>query len=872
MKTLNVIYTLLILNTLIVSGYAAGEPVCTKDGLCFEIIVKNPLDIDPIDDQEWGDASSLIKVVRNLRWSLLSYDDYKTEARINHMKRLLRGAKIRIGGTDGKELEVLSEKIDGLQDTSVIHAIDDFYFCTIRVAVGNPQRTFDLTVRKFNDMDLAVRDIKEITKTEFSLWQPNELSHENKEESSEEPSSVIIPVPILTQELLDAAYDHIEEWKNKLFNMASTWAGGDCDERIKQIESVLQELETTVKELEKANLENDAIKYFFQNQLAKQLIEIERLTQTVETCQTNYEKLEKECKIENEKKDKAIIEAQLLLDAANQEIEELKKLKEIGHGNENKIQGTGEVSLEELVKETNQLMDTLKNKTVNICHQQAEVKEVEFIFQKLKATLQKLLDKSKGDPELFKEFWNWKKAYQRMEEMYKANQEQCLESSRLLIQTATQELQELLKAYDNAVESRNKLDSECYNAKATQLEIAFQKSKASLRKLEENQITENILKDDLNTQRLVLMEIEKWIQKYQLEQRLCLMVKQLAALEERTTVLHQEITQLNAQPAQAQQQGLQGLEDNIPVYIDKSSKRIDDSQKFELMIVGSCGKENPVGLLLNEMIDGMNFSGFAGKDGVLKNNGKLLVINNGMEPGVLIGKDLDTATQLKVKGTNSNEYTVQISVELKDADEILQLDTVSGLSESYKQKPKAYFVKIVNISKIPDKKVWITAEGTPTAASLKSNIYNQTRSEEICKTHTELLKMGYPVYLENQYFNKHYYSFWLEHESFYTTKLDILPSEIQKNKFIGYADEKGHLIKHSQINLIIAGHNAYTDIYLEMGQITLNRVESADRTKKFDVTLEVVPFNVPLIGCNESATGFKVRIIKVDPHQTQQKY
>lgn len=285
MKTLKIIYAILILNALVVSGYAACEPVCTKDGLCFEIIVKSPLNPDPIDDQKWGEACFFESVFRKLQWALL-YDDDKEEARIEHMKRLLWGAKIRVGGVGGKELEVVSEQADGAQDRAIISSVDDYYFCTIRVAIGNPQRIFDLTVRKFKDMDLAVREVKEITKItkdERPILQLHGLSSEKKEEAGEEFIDVN-SAPALTLDLLNAAYQEMEECRNRLFEIASGYGvEGNHEERIGQIEVVLQKLKTTIEEFEKVKLENEFTRQYYGNQLDKQLKEIQSLMQYIKT-------------------------------------------------------------------------------------------------------------------------------------------------------------------------------------------------------------------------------------------------------------------------------------------------------------------------------------------------------------------------------------------------------------------------------------------------------------------------------------------------------------------------------------------------------------------------------------------------------------
>lgn len=147
MKISKAICIVLLLIALGVSGYAANQPICTKDGVCFEIIVKNPIDPDADDDQWWGAASFTDRVLRNLKWNWLSKDEQKA-TRIYHIKRLLRGAKIRV---NEKELKVMPEAI-GMKERAFIHSVDDYYSCVIRVIFGNPERTFDLTIRGLNDM------------------------------------------------------------------------------------------------------------------------------------------------------------------------------------------------------------------------------------------------------------------------------------------------------------------------------------------------------------------------------------------------------------------------------------------------------------------------------------------------------------------------------------------------------------------------------------------------------------------------------------------------------------------------------------------------------------------------------------------------
>jgi len=51
MKIAKIVSTVLLLELLVIGGYAVSHPICIKDGICFEIIVKNPIDPDVADDQ-----------------------------------------------------------------------------------------------------------------------------------------------------------------------------------------------------------------------------------------------------------------------------------------------------------------------------------------------------------------------------------------------------------------------------------------------------------------------------------------------------------------------------------------------------------------------------------------------------------------------------------------------------------------------------------------------------------------------------------------------------------------------------------------------------------------------------------------------------
>lgn len=330
MKTLKIICTMLSLSTLAISAYAAGEPVCTKEGVCFEIFVKNLLDPDPIDDERWGEVPFLESIGRRLKWAC-SWEEDKTPVRIDHMKRLLQGAKIRVGGVGGRELEVTSETVDGLKDSAFIQSIDDYYFCTIRVAIGSPQRIFDLTVRKCKDMDLAVRSVKEISRSKSSL-------------------SSTDSTPLLKQELLDAANQQIkslekarDEFKklyedaliresyfkeayNGIFKAGDKFGiKGSSEEVVRQIEIALQEANTTAQALKESHMENKAIRQSFEDQMDKQLKKTLCLVEGVKVCQENYEKLKQACKTDQGKIKQ---EQEVLKQEYETEQKKLRKLKE----------------------------------------------------------------------------------------------------------------------------------------------------------------------------------------------------------------------------------------------------------------------------------------------------------------------------------------------------------------------------------------------------------------------------------------------------------------------------------------------------------------------------------------------------------------